>query len=148
MFDILIDLLEERLVDKGLDTAHGEVGHEVLPVAEIANLIESGEDILLELIKSLGLVLHAQPEHSGRVVAAEDARAVEVHGERLMPFGHLLASIDDLGDVLIGGIADEFQGKVYLVGLAPVDVATLVLQVVLEAFHQRGIFGTYRDGDS
>lgn len=81
------------------------------------------------------------------MVAAEDARAVEVHGKGLMLFGHLLAGFDDLGDILVGRVAHEFKGQVYLVGLAPVDIAAFVFQVALETLHQGGIFRPDGDGD-
>ena len=146
LFDALIDLLEERLVDKLLDAAHGEVRNEVLPIAEVAETVEGIQDILLKVIQRLGLVLHAEPEHPRRVVATEDARAVEVHGKRLMTLGYLLAGLDDLRDVLIGRVANELQGQVDLVGLAPVDVTAFVLQILLKALHQGGIVRPYGNG--
>ncbi len=141
------DLLKERLVDELFDAAHGEMGHKVLPVAEIAEVVEGVEDIRFEVIERLGFILHAQPEHSWGVVAAEDACAVEVHGEGLVPLGHLLTGLDDLRDILIGGVAHEFQGEMDLVGFAPVDVATLVFQVSLEALGEDWELGADGDGD-
>ena len=41
LFDALINLLEEGFVDQLLDAAHGEMRHEVLPVAEVAHAVES-----------------------------------------------------------------------------------------------------------
>ena len=147
LLDALKDLLEKGFVDKLFDAAYRKVRHIVLSVARVAEGVEGVEDILFQVIECLGLILHAKPEHPWRVVAAEDASAVEVHGEGLMPLSHLLASLDDLGDVLIGRIAHKFQGKMYLIGLAPVDVAALVFQIALETLYQGGIFVTYRDGD-
>lgn len=65
LFDALIQLLEERLVDKLFDAAHGEVRDEVLTVAEVAQAVEGVEDIVFKVIECLGLVFHAQPEHPG-----------------------------------------------------------------------------------
>lgn len=65
LFDALIQLLEERLVDKLFDAAHGEVRHEVLAVAEVAQAVEGVEDIAFKVIECLGLIFHAQPEHPG-----------------------------------------------------------------------------------
>lgn len=141
-------LLEERLVDKLLDAAHGKVGHKVLPVAEVTEAIEGVKHVLFQLIKGFRLVFHAKPQHSGRVVAAEDARAVEVHGEGLVPLGHLLAGFYDLGNVLVWGVAHKLQGEVYLVGFAPVDVTTFVLQVSLETLCECGKLCPAVDGNS
>lgn len=147
LLDALIDLLEEGFVDECLDAAHGEVRHEVLPVAEVAEAVEGGEEVLFEIVEGPGLVVHAEPEHPRRVVAAEDARAVEVHREGLVVFGHLLASLDDLGDVVVGGVADELEGKVYLVGFAPINIAAFVFKVALELLHQGGVFIAHGDVD-
>lgn len=147
LFDTVDDLLEERLVDKLFDAAYGEMGHKVLPIAEVAEVVEGVEDIRFKVIERLGFVLHAQPEHPGGVVAAEDASAVKIHSEGLVPLGHFLAGFDDLGDVLVGGVAHEFQGEVDLVGFAPVDVAALVFQVALEALGEGWKLGADGDGD-
>ena len=80
------------------------------------------------------------------MVTTEKAGTVEVHGERLVPFRHLLAGFDDLGDVLVGGVAHKFQGKMNLIGFAPVDVAALMLQVPLETLCERGKLRSARDG--
>lgn len=148
LLDALIDLLEERFVDERLDTAHSEVRHEVLPVAEVAEAVEGVEDVFFQIIKRLGLILHAEPQHPRRVVAAEDARAIEVHGERLMPLGHLLAGFDNLRDVLVGGVAHKLQGKMDLVGFTPINVSAFMFQVVLETLHQGRVFDPYSDGNS
>ena len=138
LFDALANLLEERLIDKLLDAAHREVRHKVLPVAKVAEAVESIKNIFLELIERLGLVFHPKPKHPGRMVAAKKTGSVEVHGKRMMPLCYLLAGLDDLGNVLVGGIAHEFQGEVYLVGFAPVDVATFMLQIALETLREGG----------
>ena len=147
LLDALIDLLEERLIDELLNAAHGEVGHEILPITEVAKTVESIEDVLLKVIERLRLVFHAEPEHPRRVVAAKDACAVEVHLERLVVFSHLLTGLNDLRDVLIGRIANELQGQVDLIGFAPIDVSAFVLQVMLETLHQSGIFAPDGNGD-
>lgn len=136
LLNTLIHLLEKRLVDKLLDAAHGEMRHEILSVAEITQAIKGIKDVLFQIVKCLGLVFHTKPEHSRRMVATEDARAVEVHGERLVSFCYLLASLDDLGDILVGSVAHELQGKMDLVGLAPIDVAALMFQISLKSLHQ------------
>ena len=81
------------------------------------------------------------------MVASEDARSVEVHGERLMFFGHLLAGFDDFWDVFVGGVAHEFESQVYLVGLTPVDVTAFMFQITLEALYQCGVFSPNGDRD-
>lgn len=147
LFDAADDLLKEWFVDELFDTAYREMRHKVLPIAEVAEVVEGIEDIRFEVVKRLGFILHAQPEHPGRVIATEDAGAVEVHGKGLMALGHFLAGLDDLGDVLIGGVAHKFQGEVDLVGFAPVDVAALVLKVALEPLGKGWKLGADRDGD-
>ena len=148
LLNALIDLLEERFVDKRLDAANGKVRHKILPIAEVTQTVESVKNIFFEVVECLGLVLHAEPKHPWRVVASEDARAVEIHAERLMPLGHLLASLNNLWDVLIGRVAHEFQGQVNLVGFAPINVAALVLQIILKTLHQSWIFFPYGNGNS
>ena len=81
------------------------------------------------------------------MVAAEDARAVEVHRERLVVFRHLLASLDDFRHVMVGRVADELQGQMDLVGLAPVDVSFLVLQIALQALRKGREIGAATDRD-
>ena len=127
LLDAAYHLLEERFVDKLLDAAHSEVGHEVLPIAKVAKTVESIEDVLLKVVKCLGLVFHAKPEYPWRVVAAEDACAVEIHFKRLVMACHLLTSLDDFRNVLIGRVANELQGQVDLVSFAPIDVFALML---------------------
>lgn len=147
LLDALIDLLEERLIDELLNAAHGEVGHEILPIAEVAKTVESIEDVLLKVIERLWLVLHAEPQYPRRVVAAEDTCAVEVHLERLVVFSHLLTGLDDLRDVLVGRVAYELQSQVDLISFAPIDVSALVLQIMLETLYQSGIFTPDGNGD-
>ena len=103
----IVDLHKKRLVDQLLDTANGEMRHKVLTVTEIAQLVEGIKNVGLKVEQGLGLVVHAEPEHTWRVVAAKEPRAVEVHRERLMVFGHLTAGLDDVGDVLARRLADE-----------------------------------------
>ena len=147
LFDAIANLQKEGLVDELFDAANGEMGHKVLPIAEVAEVVEGVEDIRFKVIERLGFVLHAEPEHPWGVVAAKDAGAVKIHSEGLVPLGHFLASFDDLGDVLIGGVAHKFQGEMDLVGFAPVDVAALVLQVALEALCEGREVGADGDGD-
>ena len=147
LFDAADDLLEEGFVDKLLDTAYREMWHKVLAVTEIAEVVKGIKDICFEVVECLGFVLHTQPEHPRRVIATENAGAVEVHRKGLVPLGHFLAGLDDLGDVLIGGVAHKFQGEVDLVGFAPVDVAALVLQVALKALGKGWELRADGDGD-
>ena len=147
LFNTLVNLLEERLVDELLDATNGEMRHKVLSVAEIAKTVEGVKDILFQVVQCFGFVFHAKPKHARRVITSEDACTVEVHGKRLVVFGLFLAGFDDLGNVLVGGVAHKLQSEMDLVGLAPVDVATFVFEVVLEMLHQGWIFFPDRDGD-
>ena len=130
----IANLEEKLLVDQLFDAANREMRHKILTVAEVALVVEGIEKIGVKVKQSLGLVVHAEPEHARHVVAAKESRAVEVECERLMLFGHLLASLDDGGDVVFGCLAQEFQRQMYLVGFHIVDIM-LVLKVFLQFFH-------------
>ena len=141
-------LNEVWFVDELLDAAYGKMRHKILPIAKIAKAIKGIEDILFQFIKSLGFVAHAKPEDPRRAVTSEESRPVEIHGKRLMTVSDFLAGFDDVGDVVVGGVANEFEGEMDLVGLAPVDVTAFVLQVTLKTLHHVGIFRPDGDGDS
>ena len=81
------------------------------------------------------------------MVAAEDARAVEVHREGLVVFCHLLASLNNLRHISVGCVAYKLQRQVYLVGLAPIDVTSLVLQLALQVLRKDWIFRPAVDGN-
>lgn len=147
LLDSVADLEEERLIDELFDAAHGKMRHEILSVAEVTQAIESIEDIRFEVIECLRFMSHTEPQHPWRVPAAEEPGAVEVHGERMVVSGHGLAGFDDLRHVLVGGVAHEFEGKMDLVGLTPVDVTAFVFQVTLESLHHSGEFCSHGDGD-
>jgi len=115
-------LQEELLVDQLLDTTDGEVGHEVLSVAEVAQVVESVQKVGFEVKQGLGCLVHAEPKDARHVVTAEETSTVKVQGERLVLFCYLLTGLDDVGNVLCRGIADKLQGQVYLVGLHIVDI--------------------------
>ena len=109
LLDGIANLEEKLLVDQLFDAANREMWHEVLSVAEVAQVVESIEKVGFEVKQGLGLVAHAEPEHARHVVAAKESRAVEIERERLVFFCHLLASLDDSGDVVFGCFAQEFQ---------------------------------------
>ena len=110
LLDGVAYLQEELFVNQLLDAANGEVWHEVLTVAEVAQLVEGIQKVGFEVEQCLGLVVHAEPKDTRHVVAAEKAGAVEVEGEGFVFFGYLLASLDDGGDILCRGITDKLQG--------------------------------------
>ena len=143
LFDAFIDLPEKRLVDELLKTTDGEMGDEVLTITQIAKAVEGVEKVGFEVVEGLGLVIHTHPKHPRRMFTAKDTGAVEVHGERMVPLGHRLTGLNDLGDVVVGGVAHKFQGKVDLVRFAPVDVTTFVFKVALQTLHQRRILLPY-----
>ncbi len=144
--DAVVDLHEELLVDQRLDAAHGEVWHEVLAVAQVAQVIESVQEVVFEVEEGLRLVVHAEPEHGRHAVFTEEAGLVEVHGERLMAFRHLLAGLDDVGDVVDGCAAEELQRKVDVLGPAIID-ESLMGEVVLQAVDHRSVVRRTRDLD-
>ena len=148
LLDAFAYLQEELLVDQLLDAANGEMRHEVLSVAEIAQIVESVQEVGFEVKQGLGLVVHAEPKNTRYIVAAEESRAVKVHGEGLVFFGHFLTGLDDVRDVLSRGVADKLQGEVYLVGLHIVDIL-LVLEVFLQSIdHGRKLRAAWdRDGE-
>ena len=74
--------------------------HKVLPVAEIAQAVESVQEVFFQIKQGLGLVAHPEPKHTRHAVAAEKPCAVEVHCEGLMALSHLFARFDDGGDVV------------------------------------------------
>ena len=80
------------------------------------------------------------------MVGAEETRTVEVHGERLVTLGHLLAGLDDVGDVVDRRAAKEFQGQMDVFGTTVVD-ELLVRKVFLQSLHHEGIFRPRRDVD-
>ena len=124
------DLQEKLLVDQLFDAANGEMRHKVLSVAKVAQIVKSVQKVGFEVKQGLRLVVHAEPEDTRHIVAATEARTVKVHGERLVFFGHLLAGLNDVGDVLRRCVADKLQSQMYLVGLHIVDVL-LMLEVFL-----------------
>jgi len=122
------------------------VRHEVLTVAEVAQVVKSVQEVGFEVEQGLGLVVHAEPKDAGHVVAAEEPCAVEVHGEGLVFFRHFLTGLDDGRDVLSRGVADKLQSKMDLVGFHIVDIL-LMLEVFLQPFdHGRKLRAAW-DGD-
>ena len=144
--DAVVDLHEELLVDQRLDAAHGEVRHEVLAVAHVAQIVESVQEVVFEVEEGLWLVVHAEPEHTRYAVAAEESRAVEVHREGLVLPSHLFAGLDDVWNVVDGRAAKEFQRKVDVFGPAVID-EFLVCQVFLEPVHLARVINGGRDVD-
>jgi len=63
LFDTLIDLLEEGLVDECFEAAHREMWHEILPITEVADTIEDVKDIFFQVIERFRFVFHAEPKH-------------------------------------------------------------------------------------
>ena len=122
LLDAIVDLQEELLVDQRFDAAHSKVRHEVLAVAQIAQVVESIQEVGLKVEQGFGLVVHAEPKHTRHVVAAEKPRAVEVHRKRLVFFGHCLNRLDDGGNVIHGRATQEFQCQVDVFGSAIVNV--------------------------
>ena len=146
MLDAFADLQEELFIDQLLDAANGEVRHKVLTVSEVAQVVEGILEIGFEVKQGLGLVVHAEPKDAGHVVAAEESRAVEVHGEGLVLFCYFLASLDNGWDVLCWGVADKLQGQMYLIGFHIVDIL-FMLKVFLQSFdHGRKLRAAW-DGD-
>lgn len=146
LLDAFADLQKELLVDQLLDAANGEVRHEVLAVAEVAQVVEGIQEVGFEVEQGLGLVVHAEPKDAGHVVAAEEPCAVEVHGEGLVFFRHFLTGLDDSWDVLSRGVADKLQSQMDLVGFHIVDIL-LMLEVFLQSFdHGRKLRAAW-DGD-
>ena len=133
LLDAVAYLKEELFIHKLLDAANGEVWHEVLAVAEVAQIVEGIQEVGFEVEQGLGLVVHAEPKDAGHIVAAEESRAVEVHGERLVFFRHFLTGLDDGWDVLSRGVADKLQCQMDLVGFHIIDIL-LVLEVFLQSF--------------
>ena len=146
LLDAVADLQEELLVDERLDAAHGEVRHEVLAVAQVADAVEGVQEVVFEVEEGLRLVVHAEPHHARHAVAAEKAGAVEVHREGLVPTGHRLARLDDAWDVVDGRAAQEFQRQVDVLGPAIVD-EFLVGQVFLQPLDQAPVVNGGRDVD-
>ena len=146
LLDGVADFQEKLLVDQRLDTANGEVWYKVLTVTQIAQVIEGIQKVGLEVKQGLGLVVHAEPKHTGHIVGTKKSSAVKVHREGLMTFRHLLASLDDGGDIIDRCAAEEFQRHVYLIGLHIVD-KLLVLKIFLESFHHSRKFSSARNGD-
>ncbi len=146
LLDAFTNLQEKLLVDQLLDAANGEVRHEVLTVAEVAQVIEGIQEVGFEVKQGLGLVVHAKPKDAGHVVAPEESGVVEIHSERLVFFGYFLASLNDSGDIFCRGIANKFQSQVYLVGFHIVDIL-LVLEVFLKSFDQGRKLRAARDGN-
>ena len=122
------------------------MGHEILPVTHIAQVIESVQQVSFEVEQGLGLVVHAEPKHPRHVVAAEKPRAVKVHFEGLVVLGHFLARLDNGWDVFNGRATEEFQCEVYLIGFHIVDI-TLMLKVFLQFFNECRKFSPARDGN-
>ena len=142
----VIDLHEERFVDQLLDAAYGEMRHKILTVTKITQIIESVEQVSFKVKQSFGLVVHSQPKHPWRVVAAKESRSVEVHGERLMLFGHFLTSLDDGWNILFGCIAHKLQSQMYLIGFHIIDIL-LMLKVLLQLLNERREFRATRNGN-
>ena len=142
----VVNFQKELLVDQRLDATNGEVWHKVLTVTKIAQVVESVQKVGFEVKQSLGLVVHAEPKHSWHIVATEKSRSVEIHGERLVPFSHLLTSLDDGWNIVDRRAAEKFQRHVYLIGLHIVDIL-LVLKVFLQSFHHGWKFCPARNGD-
>ena len=139
------DLHKELFVNQRLDAANGEVRHEVLTVAEIAQVIESVQKVVFEVEQGFGLVGHAEPKHSWYAVAAEKPQAVEVHRERLVLFGHLLASFDDVRNIINRCAAQELQCQMDVFGSAIVD-EFLVRRVLFQSPDESRKLRPRRDG--
>ena len=107
--------------------------HEVLTVAKVTQVVEGIQEVGFEVDLGLRLVVHAEPKDAGHIVAAEESRAVEVHGKRLVFFGHFLASLNYSGDVFSRGVADKLQGQMDLVGFHIIDIL-LMLKAFLQSF--------------
>ena len=140
------NLQEKLLVDQRLDTANGEMWYKILTVTEITQVIESIQEVSFEVKQSLRLIVHAEPQHSRHVVAAKKTRAVEVHGEGLMPLGHLLASFNNVRDVVNRRTAKKFQRQVDVFWPTVVDVF-FMLEVLLQSLHHDRILRSRRDMD-
>ena len=138
LFDAVINLLKELLVNQRLDATNRKMGNKVLPIAQVAKVVKGVEDIRFKVIKSLWSFVHAEPKHSRRTIAPEKSRAVEIHREGLVLRCHLPTSLADSGNIKVFRLTDEFQGQVDVVRPAVVDVL-LVRQVLLQVFHQSGI---------
>ena len=142
----ITNLEEKLLVDQLFDAANREMRHKILPVAEIAQVVESIEKVCFKVKQGLGLFVHAKPEHAWHVVAAKESCAVEIERERLVLFGHLLASLDDGRDVVFWCLAQKLQRQMYLVGFHIVDIM-LMLKVFLQLFHHGGKLRATWDGN-
>ena len=59
LFDGIADLQEELLVNQLLDAANGEMGHKVLSVTEVAQVIEGIQKVGFKVKQGFGLVVHA-----------------------------------------------------------------------------------------
>ena len=139
LLNVVVDLLEKLLVNQRLNATNGEMGNEVLPITEIAEVIEGIKHVGFKVIKRLRSLVHPQPQHPWRSVAAKKPRAIKVHRERLVSLGHLATSFVDSGDIEVFGLPNEFQREVDIIWSAIVDVL-FVRQVFLQAIHQSRIF--------
>ena len=146
LFDTFANLKKELFIHKLLDAANGEVWYEVLTVAEVAQVVEGIQEVGFEVKQGLGLVVHAEPKNTRYIVAAEESRAVKVHGEGLVFFRHFLTGLDDVGDILCWGIADKLQGQMDLVGFHIVDIL-LMLKVFLQSIDHGRKFRAAWDGN-
>ena len=62
LLDAIAYLQEERFVDEVFDATYREMRHEILPIAEVAKIVESVEDVFFKIVECLRLVLHTEPE--------------------------------------------------------------------------------------
>ena len=147
LLDGVANLQEKLLVDQGLNATDGEMRHKILTVTEITQVIEGIQKVGFEVEQGLWLVVHAEPQHPRHIVAAKETRAVKVHGEGLVPLGHLLASFNDVGDVVDRRAAKKFQRQVDVFRPAIVD-EFFMLEVFLQTLHHDRILRPRRDMDS
>ncbi len=81
------------------------------------------------------------------MVAAENARPVKIHRKRMVVLRHLLTSVYDDRNILIGRVAHKFQGEVDLIRLTPINIAFLVLQIALQTLRKSGKLRPSADGN-
>lgn len=121
LFDSLHHLLEILFLAEVFYATKGEMRHEVLSIALIANVIKGCQDGFFEFQKLIGCVLHAEPEHTRGVAGTEDAGAVEVHGETLLILKDFRYRLDDFRLILRWSLANKLQSQMYICRPHPVD---------------------------